>query len=379
MICPMPWRTDLGGPRVQLELADELRAIGHHVDKFSWEDARSDRRLPRPSSGPLGWFSAKAQRRIRESAGEYDVIDAHQGTVTTSKASLGFGGSMVIRSVGLHHRYAHFLRRADPHRAPGPRHWLGRRREAMMLFAERRAVERSFDAADRIIVPNRAEFDFLQLDPRWGSKARIVPLPISSAEFSALSDVWRSVNGQPRLPVVSFVGSWHARKGSGDWPRLAKLISEGLPGTHLRFLGTGITADDVRASLGAFASGSECVPHFHPTELPGLLRGVRVGACPSYIEGYGIAVVEQLAAGIPVVAYDVPGPRDILGPMDPSLLVRPGDVEAMARRIITLLAADPAGLAALRDRCVARAAQLTWRHWVDTALSYYRERDERVG
>ena len=65
--------------------------------------------------------------------------------------------------------------------------------------------------------------------------------------------------------------------------------------------------------------------------------------------------------------------------MDPSLLVRPGDVEAMARRIITLLAADPAGLAALRDRCVARAAQLTWRHWVDTALSYYRERDERVG
>jgi len=39
MVIHTPWTPNLGGPRVQLELADELRAMGHEVEKFSYEDA----------------------------------------------------------------------------------------------------------------------------------------------------------------------------------------------------------------------------------------------------------------------------------------------------------------------------------------------------
>ena len=54
------------------------------------------------------------------------------------------------------------------------------------------------------------------------------------------------------------------------------------------------------------------VPTYNTLELNELLKNVKVGISPSYIEGFGLAIVEQLACGIPVVAYKVPGPKDIL-------------------------------------------------------------------
>ena len=55
-----------------------------------------------------------------------------------------------------------------------------------------------------------------------------------------------------------------------------------------------------------------------------------VGAFPSYVEGFGLAVLEQLAAGLPTVAYNLPGPRDILKSTLPDLLVPCGDAEKFA-------------------------------------------------
>lgn len=98
-----------------------------------------------------------------------------------------------------------------------------------------------------------------------------------------------------------------------------------------------------------------------------------MGAFPSYLEGWPIAVVEQLAAGIPVVAYDVPGPRDILEPVEPALLVRPGDTSGMAGRIVQTLSMDRAEAIDLRNRCVARAKELTWDRWADAMVTYYAE------
>jgi glycosyltransferase involved in cell wall biosynthesis len=42
----------------------------------------------------------------------------------------------------------------------------------------------------------------------------------------------------------------------------------------------------------------------------------------------------MLAAGVPVVAYDAPGPPEML---PPDRLVPPGDVEQMARKVVELL------------------------------------------
>ena len=71
--------------------------------------------------------------------------------------------------------------------------------------------------------------------------------------------------------------------------------------------------------------GLEFVSDFRPEDLPTLLADCTVGAFPSYVEGFGLAVLEQLASGLPTVAYDTAGPRDLLASRLPDLLVPKGD------------------------------------------------------
>lgn len=54
-------------------------------------------------------------------------------------------------------------------------------------------------------------------------------------------------------------------------------------------------------------------------------------------EGWGQTVLEAAACGAPSVAYNVPGLRDSVKHMETGLLVKPGDVEGLAKAIITLL------------------------------------------
>lgn len=372
MVCPSQWRDDQGLPKVQMELTEELRRRGHVVEKFSPEDASAKYGLRRRVADVIPWFPSMVQRHLRERGGMYDVVDAHQGTITRPKEALGFSGGVVVRSAGLYYFYSAFNRWTDPHKRAGLRHWVGRRREVIARGVATHAVERSFDFADRIIIHNRAELDFLRSNPTWAAKTRMVPAPISKEAFEALSQSRRpSSCDNGARPVVTVVGTWDPRKGSRDWPQLARLLADAVPDVELRFLGTSLEKGE---AVGAEALGEPVwVSRYGSRDLCELLYAGRAGAFPSYLEGSPIGIVEQLAAGIPVVAYDVPGPRDILQAVDPRLLVPPGDVVGMARRIVDVLALHRAEALHLRSRCLARAKELTWASWADTMVSYYAE------
>ncbi len=46
-------------------------------------------------------------------------------------------------------------------------------------------------------------------------------------------------------------------------------------------------------------------------DIPGFLNGIDIFVLPSRYEGFGIALIEALACGIPVIASDIDGPREI--------------------------------------------------------------------
>ena len=102
------------------------------------------------------------------------------------------------------------------------------------------------------------------------------------------------------------------------------------PQTEFLLRGTMFDEETVRADLRVSQPERvTCLPKYAATELPALLADCTLALFPSYIEGFGLAVIEQLAAGLPTIAYDVPGPRQIL---PPDLLTPSGDTEKMAGR-----------------------------------------------
>jgi glycosyltransferase involved in cell wall biosynthesis len=61
---------------------------------------------------------------------------------------------------------------------------------------------------------------------------------------------------------------------------------------------------------------------------------------PSPAEPFGLAVLEGVAAGLPVIASDNAGPSEILNNIPGSYLFKPGDVEELAatiKKVITLM------------------------------------------
>ncbi len=143
---------------------------------------------------------------------------------------------------------------------------------------------------------------------------------------------------------------------------------------NFRFLGTMIDPQVIRTELGSVASaGVEFISDYRPDELPGLLADCTAGAFPSYVEGFGLAVLEQLAAGLPTVAYDTAGPRDILAKRLPELLVPSGDIGKFADAICDILILGPDAFTRLSRTSIATAAEFSWPEIARHTLREYRK------
>jgi glycosyltransferase involved in cell wall biosynthesis len=91
-------------------------------------------------------------------------------------------------------------------------------------------------------------------------------------------------------------------------------------------------------------------------EIALLFRDARMLAFPSLLEGFGLPIVEAMAAGCPVLTSNISAPREVAG--DAAVLVDPHDVNAIAAGMERLLTNE-----ALRQELIARgrrrAAQFT--------------------
>ncbi len=91
---------------------------------------------------------------------------------------------------------------------------------------------------------------------------------------------------------------------------------------------------------------------------------------PSLEEGFGLPVVEAMAAGLPVVCSTGSALSEVAG--EDALLVEPRDPNAIAQAIERLL--DDHGLAAdLRRRGRERSRQFDWDRTAAQTLAFYRK------
>lgn len=114
--------------------------------------------------------------------------------------------------------------------------------------------------------------------------------------------------------------------------RLAK-----APSCRLLLIGEGperATLEQLAAQLGL---ASRVVFAGHRDDVPQLLEKVDIFVLPSLSEGMSNTLLEAMASGLPVVASDVGGNREVIDPERTGLLFPSGDVAALTGQLERLL------------------------------------------
>ena len=154
-------------------------------------------------------------------------------------------------------------------------------------------------------------------------------------------------------PVVLAAGRLTTQKGLDTLVAAAARWRSRRPEPVLAIAGTGPLAAALARQAAEFGVDARFLGW--RDDVPALLAAADVFVLPSRWEGQPLVLQEALLAGLPVVAADVGGVREVTG--DAALLVSPGDPQALAAAVLRVL--DDAELAAgLAEAAAARAREL---------------------
>lgn len=102
--------------------------------------------------------------------------------------------------------------------------------------------------------------------------------------------------------------------------------------------------------------------------IPYFIRRAHIGLLSSTIEGFGLAAVEMMAGGLPVLCSNVPGLSDVCA--DAYLLLEPHDAAGYAERVDALLNNTDL-YQRMQARCLATVPQYSLSHMADAYHQYY--------
>lgn len=205
-------------------------------------------------------------------------------------------------------------------------------------------------AADAIVVPSPSVAQAAQsrsFIPR--EKIAIVPNAIDPVDF----DVVRNLP-KPR-GQIGFIGRLDPIKRVPDLLSAMELLLPLLPASNdvrLHIFGDGEQRGEIEQQIERRRLTDRVVLHGLAPRAQDALAQIDLLVLPSQAEGFGLVLIEAMAAGVPVIATDAPGIRDVVRHGGNGLLVPIGAPAALARAIVRLNS-DPA----LRDALVRRALQ----------------------
>lgn len=228
-------------------------------------------------------------------------------------------------------------------------------------------------------------------------RIRIIPNAVESSRFEGprpdRAEVLRGLGVPPDSFVFLCVARNHPQK---DFPTLFAALRELLDratGRDVRLVVAGREASGLAAAaeaagvadrvhlveLGAGSGGNE-PPLLPPPRLVGLYRTADAFVIASLLEGFSSAILEAMAAGLPLVVTDVPGIRGVVGPDREGLVVPCGDPRALASAM-ERLSGDGELRRRLSDGGRVTSRQYSWATVTSSYLELYGEligRQERA-
>jgi glycosyltransferase-like protein len=353
-----------GGVVHALEVSEALARRGHRVELFAlgrpgerfFRDPGVPAHIVRhnPLDGPFDervWAMLAAYRdglAEQLASGNFDIVHAQD--------CLSASAALELREIGAVRNVIRTVHHVDDFSSP-----------SLVECQERSIV--SPDAVLCVSEPWSA-----RLASEFGVRATTVGNGVDAGRFrpSRTPEERRSDRDAAgldgRLTVLT-VGGIEPRKGSltllDAFARLRELVPERDP---LLLLVGGATLFDYRGELDRFRGRTDELgvgPHLRlvgtlaPGELERLYRAADLFAFPSVKEGFGLAPLEALAAGLPVVASDLDVFHSFLRHDRTALLTPVGDSEALAVALARL-ARDPSQRDRLRRFARPVVAAHTW-------------------
>jgi glycosyltransferase involved in cell wall biosynthesis len=234
-------------------------------------------------------------------------------------------------------RWRHASHIHNDHRGAGLP--LTRRREAMARLIARRI--------DRVIVVSADQA------PGWlarGYPAARIVVVANGVEAPTVPesklDIRRELGISDSAVVALLVAALRPEKDVAAFVRAVLLARE----THSELIGLVAGEGPDRPDVEAASMGDPAIRLLgHQADIARLLKAADIFVLASRYEAVPMAILEAMAAGLPVLATSVGGIPDVVLHGESGLLVAPGDVDAMAMSL--------SELAANRDLRAAMGAQ----------------------
>ncbi len=119
---------------------------------------------------------------------------------------------------------------------------------------------------------------------------------------------------------------------------------------------------------------ARCHLHGSLTDVKEVYLDGSVFTLPSRFEGFGLVIIEAMACGVPVVAFDCEnGPRNIISNNQDGILVRPFDIDEYADSLICLMKDDQ-----LRFQMGNRACKSSKRYSVESVAQQWKDLFEKL-
>ena len=290
-------------------------------------------------------LSLRTVKHIREVAKNYDVIHSHlfPAGYLTAVACRGLDKPTFYTEHSTHNR----------------------RRDYKFLRPLEQLIYSRYSAIACISPNTENALKIWLKSDKIGRKCLTIPNGVDLKKYSRTEPSNEDIFGKNGIPIL-MISRFTASKDQPSLIRALPLVNR--VDAFLVFAGDGETLETCKLLAEELSVADRC--HFlgARSDIPAIIKASRIGVQASNWEGFGLTAVEMMGGGLPVIASDVPGLREVVE--GAGLLFSKGDHKELASRINYLLDNEPA-YRGIRAKCEERAKQYDISATAESYLQLY--------
>ena len=200
---------------------------------------------------------------------------------------------------------------------------------------------------------------------------------LSEDDHARLRKDFREFHGIPKdVPLVGTLGELRELKGQRDFVLAAQEVVKEFPDVHFVVVGKDNSVDrafrrELRRLVGVLGLKDRFLWLDWIDDTDSFFSAIDIFVSPSHSESFGLAMLEAMAHGRPVVATETEGARELFG--KDADLAKIGDPVTLARKIVAYLGDETARAASGERNRRTAGEKFSLKRMIDETEALYRK------